>query len=784
MTVSLDDAAAALEELVSDFAEQHRQLLKDLQLDEVAAVKEENEHLKNEVQRLRSQAGRSKAARTPPPLPWLPKRPPDSSMHTLSTGSPLFRSADDGLRSDLFPSAEEARRPEDLRAAGRETFVNESALTANLPGMVFEMPTLLDASALDDLQSKPPSEQSEFKVSEDDLARLRRILNLGLGDCDDTPDDLEEVTPAVLAAAVNRRVASTPSFGDPIDASAAAEVLHQLRIARWQAGDGIRSTCSHRHLEDAPCGMPFLEFSTLVYNDVLEELINCNPRERALVLRVTEALRQVTIGEIVGAATHNVGHVQERHQHRSWVAMLNTVVFVAVATDIICMAVSADVNPDAFQWLILETVCTLIFVAEVVIKLRVLGASAYFCGQGFEWNYCDLAITTISVAEVGMNYVEKFSSGDREPGVMAAARVAVLLRGLRIIRVVRMVKLVSNPMLKDLANMLVGFIIGMPSLFWVLIFFLLVLFMIGLTFRFMFGPSRGQDLLSQCGYPDDMVDFDDPLCKISYMYGEEFFRSVPQAMFTTFRFMLGDYGTRGGKSLVVALAQDYGVKFQLLFVTWMIISIFGLFNIITAIFVDTTVAGLKHNDVKRKYIRQYERMYVAGKLTELLERARTMALAQRSTLNHHRSLSSTGKNDGSCTRQVEMNEDTFVMIMEDPAVKQLLSDLDIDMFNPAGMFFTFDGEGNGSLSLQELAKGIMKLRGDLQKCDLIASWVASRSLHDKFDALKEQLDKVMQQRGGLSRRPSRIFTGDARLGSRPGSRLATPRAPQKPPWSA
>merc|ERR1711972_624883 len=102
---------------------------------------------------------------------------------------------------------------------------------------------------------------------------------------------------------------------------------------------------------------------------------------------------------------------------------------------------------------------------------------------------------------------------------------------------------------------------------------------------------------------------DDPVCKVSYLYGEEFFGTVRLAMFTTFRFMLGDYSTRGGKSIVVAFSQDYGWKFELVFVAWMIIVIFGLFNIITAIFVDTTVAGLKHNDVKRKYAQQYERMY-------------------------------------------------------------------------------------------------------------------------------------------------------------------------------
>lgn len=36
---------------------------------------------------------------------------------------------------------------------------------------------------------------------------------------------------------------------------------------------------------------------------------------------------------------------------------------------------------------------------------------------------------------------------------------------------------------------------------------------------------------------------------------------------------------------------------EVVFVTFMIVVIFGLFNIITAIFVDSTTTGLKHNDI-------------------------------------------------------------------------------------------------------------------------------------------------------------------------------------------
>jgi len=493
---------------------------------------------------------------------------------------------------------------------------------------------------------------------------------------------------------------------------------------------------------DKTTGMPFDEFAEMVFLIGLEARLPHEHRE--LVMKVVATLREETIDEIVFAATHNVGHVKPAPKKGElYLKIVNAIVCLTVCLDMSTMAISADYSPEGIGWLIVETLYCLVFVWEVATKMRLAGARSYLCGPAANWNLCDLAITVISVLEVMMNYAGRLLESSHDAGLAKVARVAVMLRGLRLIRVVRLVKLVTNPLLKDLANMLVGLVIGIPSLLWVMIFFVLILFMIGLTFRFMFGPDPGQNLISICGRPDDITDFSDPVCKVAWMYGEEFFGTLPAAMFTTFRFMLGDYSTRAGKSLVVALEQDYGMKFQLLFVVWMILAIFGLFNIITAIFVDTTVAGLKHNDVKRKYMKQYERRYVATKLRDLLARAKEI-LAEGGGLVRHHSFKNASHGDAvDNLGMIEMSEDDFVALMRDDTVKQLMADLDIEIFNASGIFFTFDGDGSGLLSLQELAMGVMKLRGDLQKSDMIASWMASRSLHDKFDALKEQLDRAV-----------------------------------------
>jgi hypothetical protein len=352
------------------------------------------------------------------------------------------------------------------------------------------------------------------------------------------------------------------------------------------------------------------------------------------------------------------------------------------------------------------------------------------------WNWTDLFITIISALELTVTifaHVMPEAMGGSEEQASSAAQSIVLLRVLRVVRVVRMVKLVRSPMLSDLANMMVGFIIGLPSLGWVLVLFIFILYMVGLCFRLAFGPTAGQDL-SHCVEGDAITDYHDPSCPVHWIYGEEFFGTVSLSMFTAFRFMLGDYSTRGGKSIVVAFSQGYGAPFDTVFVAWMIVVIFGLFNIITAIFVDTTIAGLKYNDVKRKFAKQYERRYVINKLGAILDRLRKLHMEIDKARSMRKSISikepwlKTWD-----TQKIAFDIDEFAMVMEDEEVKQLLQDMDIDMTNPTGAFDTFDADGAGTVTVQEMCQAIIKLRGEPEKKDLIAGWVAIKSLHDKVD---------------------------------------------------
>merc|ERR1712061_803479 len=166
----------------------------------------------------------------------------------------------------------------------------------------------------------------------------------------------------------------------------------------------------------------------------------------------------------------------------------------------------------------------------------------------------------------------------------------------------------------------------------------------------------------------------------------------------------------------------------------MILVIFGLFNVITAPFVEAILSGLKTNDVRKKHSRMYEANYVEKKLKALVQRIYHLSrpkISCRTTENNRNSLLLDGVAEDIDT--VVLSEAAFHRAMRDPIVNNLFDDLDVDKFNRAGLFDMFDVDCNGLISMSELIEMIMKLRGKSQKSDIIASYMALRSMRQHLE---------------------------------------------------
>jgi len=484
-------------------------------------------------------------------------------------------------------------------------------------------------------------------------------------------------------------------------------------------------------------------FIELIYMPELLSLVHTGLRAQMQVM--VKALQRTTIEEVINEATRS-GHEKvavvanvTNSDTQPYETPLNIVVMTVVIINLVSMGVSIDWNPNHWCWLLLEAICAAIFLFECSFKVYHLGIREYCTGEQRWWNRLDAAITMTSVTEVTVSLVTavvEFGGGSGSKSGLGA--ITPMLRVLRATRVVRLVKLLRFKVMRELASMLVGIVIGLPALFWVFLLFMLVVFVLGTCFRVILGPTAGQDQLSTCGLPD-LRDEDEIDCLLHWLYGEEFFGTVKKSMFTTFRFMIGDFSTGAGKSLAVAFSRGYGAIFELTYCIGMISVMFGLFNVITAIFVDSTISGLQHSDVKKKHSRQYESRFVREKLKDLLNH---IAVLRSSKHDMGRRTSGVGKKsyfvETDTVENLQLDEQEFFEVIENEVVMRILEDLDVKISNANSMYDTFDPDGNGFITVSSLVDAIMKLRGEPQKNDLIASWQALRALHEKVDHLLAQ----------------------------------------------
>lgn len=374
------------------------------------------------------------------------------------------------------------------------------------------------------------------------------------------------------------------------------------------------------------------------------------------------------------------------------------------------------------------------------MKTYVYTPSKYFFGPQRWWNRFDVALTAVAVIELLLNLASISGGG---------ARLVLVLRGLRLARVVRLAKLMNIPLLKELANIVSGFIISVRSLIWVILTINVVVYVCALALRSLVQSWTSNDFRVTCPEDPDMMDmYGTESCKLHLVYGDEYCGTVLRCMFLIFRCMIMDCTSAGGRSLTMIFSNGFGVRFDLLYALSMVCVIFGLFNVITAIFVEATLNGLKENEIQRKYAKAYESNYMMEKLAKLVvcvsRETQSLRCARKLPLGaSNRTTLSVGVADFEEVEEIYLSEEEFNLVIRSPEVRQLLDDLDVVVEPRPGVFDAFNlDEKSGTVSLSEIVSGLMRLRGDLNKVDIVITQMALESLQKKQSTLAKQMEEM------------------------------------------
>eukprot|EP00928_Gymnodinium_smaydae_P022215 TRINITY_DN18723_c0_g3_i1.p1 TRINITY_DN18723_c0_g3~~TRINITY_DN18723_c0_g3_i1.p1 ORF type:complete len:341 (-),score=46.51 TRINITY_DN18723_c0_g3_i1:70-1092(-) len=312
---------------------------------------------------------------------------------------------------------------------------------------------------------------------------------------------------------------------------------------------------------------------------------------------------------------------------------------------------------------------TTYFTLEIAAKAYMFGVAWWFCDRDARfWNWFDMACMGVAYVDIVFTYAVLDENSDSNE-----TAALMTLKLLRLARLTRLVRLLQFKCFKELKEMVLGVFTGMRVLFWAIVLLAAVVYILGIATRKMIGPTQ------------------------------EEFATVNAAMFTVFRCFVDGCSAYNGTPLQERLRMDYGPFFMILYCLVFLLVTFGLFNLIMALFIDNVVTA--QAEKKRKEMEENASETRNG--IELI----VSSLALNS-----------GAHDGKNINEadVQITREIFDTWLDDPDMDTLLEDAGIDISSKHDLYDVLDVDLNGALRFPEIVDGLMRLRGDVTKADIVA----------------------------------------------------------------
>jgi len=280
--------------------------------------------------------------------------------------------------------------------------------------------------------------------------------------------------------------------------------------------------------------------------------------------------------------------------------------------------------------------------------------------------------------------------------------------------------------------MIQGMLGGMVTLGWSIVLFVIFLYVVALLTRDNLGPNRSHEHNGQI---------------------EKYFQTVPRAMFTMFRCSFGDCSTDAGTPLFEHVTEVHGAFWSLLYSCFVFVMVIGLFNVISAIFIENTLASATEVAAKKRRDKIADPDRWANSVCELLQ----ALLRNRTDVPEMPDLLKLDY--GSCTKnllkdiqQVEFpGEDIKWAVCHDELAQQALHRLDIDPTDHSFLADILDPQNDGSISVMELIDGLKRLRGEPRRSDIISIDLMVRALQERIDDIWKCICDARQERNNSSR---------------------------------
>lgn len=398
--------------------------------------------------------------------------------------------------------------------------------------------------------------------------------------------------------------------------------------------------------------------------------------------------------------------------------VIDSMTSVMIVMNALLIGASLDREGDEKQFDIYQffnVFFAIFWLIELSIKLFIHGWWEFYFGRDRLSNRFDTLLIVLDCIFVLLALIVGSIKDTMEDSGFPAPS---LFRVVRLVRLTRLIRLLRLSAFSDLLSMVGGLIGGALTLFWAVILLLLIVYVCALLCREIFGST-----------PHDEV--------------YDYFKTVPRSMFTVFRCSFGDCSSRRGVPIPEYINIHYGWFASLLYCMFLFSVAIGLFNVISAIFVESTLSANAEATSKAKTTRFLDDELWADSVTTVL----------KEMLYTYPKYAYLAEGDWLQDLDLLLKIEFPRSILDDAVksnrhVKEALKKLDIDSHEHHRLPDILDPDHSGSVNILELVSGLERLRGEPRRSDIIGIDLMVRSMQELLDDVLEKtigLQKAAQE---------------------------------------
>jgi len=391
---------------------------------------------------------------------------------------------------------------------------------------------------------------------------------------------------------------------------------------------------------------------------------------------------------------------------------LDVIMGCAILFNAVTIGISMDFEyTDGGIFAGIDIAFTCIFLIELSMKLRLLGCRGYFRSA---WNRLDFILITADVSQLVLGKVIQSSLADNTPP-------ASLFRIIRLLRLARLARVLQIGTCEDLVSMVSGMLGGMSTLTWAICLFMLLIYVISLVFREFFGGKVGETIEHRDLWIENVSEMENL---------KSYFASVPRSMLSVFRFSFGDFQSINGISFFETLQAVHGTVPEIFVCMLFFVITIGVFNVIAAIFIESTMAAALALQSNRKTARLNDPVLWSTRIAVLVHKLfeyNGMEFEDKKRLSQNLDT----------LALVPVSEAIFEQFIRDKDVIQALNELEIDGADHKFLFDILDNDNTGSIVVTQLVDGLLRLRGDPRRSDIITIDLMVRDVQEKSNMVLE-----------------------------------------------